>query len=204
MAIPGGLPLPPPPPGRLGCALRRLSRACFARFPSAESGAYSTTRCHASRGPLEIVFPERAHDADVQQRFGVTRVDRQRAVELLERAIGLVHVVVADAEIRAGADVARLDGDRLLVPARGICEALRVEIEVAELEPHRGILRVSFCRLRPARPRATRRAAPPSTAQTSAARSAAGAATRRRGVLLAADDPADENAEKHAGEAEDD
>ena len=76
------------------------------------------------RGAVEIVLAERPHDAEIEQGLGVARIDGERAIELLERAIRLVHVVVADAEVGARADVSRLDDERLLIPARGVREAL--------------------------------------------------------------------------------
>ncbi len=57
------------------------------------------------RGAFEVLFAARPHDADVEQRLGVRRLERQRPVELLECAIRLVHVVVGDPEVGAGVDV---------------------------------------------------------------------------------------------------
>ena len=59
-------------------------------------------------GALEILLAECAHDAQVQQRLRVLRIDLQRVLELLDRQIWLVVVVVAHAEI--GADARRPSG----------------------------------------------------------------------------------------------
>ena len=66
-----------------GCALRRPSSACCARSAFRRSGASSTHPLPRLRRALEILLAERADDADVQQRLGVARIDRQRALELL-------------------------------------------------------------------------------------------------------------------------
>src|SRR5258708_18018279 len=76
-------------------------------------------------GALEILFPERADAADVQQRFPMTGIDAQRPVELCERAIRLVHVVVRDAEVGAAVDVLRMDRQLLLIPLRCALEPAR-------------------------------------------------------------------------------
>src|SRR3954463_3467741 len=57
------------------------------------------------RGPLEVLLAERTHDADVQHRLCVFRIDREGVLELLERLVGVVLVVVRDAEIGADVDV---------------------------------------------------------------------------------------------------
>ena len=67
-------------------------------------------------GPLEVLLAEGADDAHVQQRLGVLRIDHEGAVELRERLVRLVHVVVRDAEVGAGVDVARIDLQRRFVP----------------------------------------------------------------------------------------
>ena len=57
--------------------------------------------------PSRSCLPNALHDADVQQRLGVLRIELQRVVELLERLVRLVRVVVADAEVGADVDVLR-------------------------------------------------------------------------------------------------
>ena len=42
------------------------------------------------RRRLQVLFAEREHDALVEQRLGVLRVDRERSLELRQRLIGLV------------------------------------------------------------------------------------------------------------------
>ncbi len=96
------------------------------------------------RGAFEILFTPRAHDADVQQRLGMFRVECERPLELLEGAIGLVGVVVGDAEIGAGIDVLRIDLERREIPADGFVESLTIEIYVAELRSHLGILSLAL------------------------------------------------------------
>src|SRR5260221_213178 len=57
-----------------------------------------------------------------------------RALELVERLVRLVRVVVADAEIGADVDVSRRQLQRLRVPLDRIVVALGVEVQVAELD----------------------------------------------------------------------
>ena len=105
------------------------------------------TRCHALTGAIEIVLRVGPHDADVQQRLAVPRLDCQRPVELRQRTVRLVHVVVADAEVGAGVDVPRIDLQRLFVPTRRVLEPFGVEVEVAELGAHAGVARIAIRRL---------------------------------------------------------
>ena len=51
----------------------------------------------------EVLLAEGLDDAHVQHGLGVRRIDRQRLLELLDRLVGLVRVVVGDAEV--GRDV---------------------------------------------------------------------------------------------------
>ena len=66
----------------------------FAAIPSGEPGARSTTCCQPA-GAGEILLAERADDTDVQQRLDVLGIDRERMIELLQRAIRLIRVVCA-------------------------------------------------------------------------------------------------------------
>ena len=91
------------------------------------------------RGAFEILLAPGADDADVQQRLRVLGIDRQRLLELLQRAVGLIGVVVGDPEVGADVDVLRIDLERRLIPAGGFVEALAVEVQVAELRPRRGV-----------------------------------------------------------------
>src|SRR5947207_14718003 len=49
-------------------------------------------------GALEIFFTERPDDPEIQQCLGVVRVDLQGMLKLRDGAIGVLVVVVADAE----------------------------------------------------------------------------------------------------------
>ncbi len=131
------------------------------------------------------------------------RVDLERTLELFERAIRLIHVVVGDPEIRAHIRIAGFEPERLLVPACGIRKAARIEVHIAELDARGGILRVpsggclqlhgacfverngGLTLLLGRRRRRSRRLGRP-----------------RRGLLIAADHPADQEAEKNSGDAE--
>ena len=66
-------------------------------------------------------------------RLGVLGIELQRRVELLQRAIGLSRVVVADAQIGARVRVRRIDLEALLVPLDGVRILLGVEVGVGEL-----------------------------------------------------------------------
>jgi hypothetical protein len=57
-------------------------------------------------------LPKRAHDALVQQRLDVLRIERQRVVHLGERSIDLIQIEVADAEIGAGVEILRIELER--------------------------------------------------------------------------------------------
>ena len=94
------------------------------------------------RGAGQILLPEGAHDADVQHGLGVLRLDLQRALELRQRPIGLVGVVVADPEVGRDVDVLRVEPERRFVPGDGFGIALGVEVGVADLGPDRGVARV--------------------------------------------------------------
>src|SRR5206468_1908047 len=71
-------------------------------------------------GAVEVLLAEGANDADIQERLRVLRIDRERSIELRQRAIRLVRVVIRNSEIRAGIHVLRVDLDRLFVPAHGL------------------------------------------------------------------------------------
>ena len=64
----------------------------------------------------EVLFPEGADDALIEQRLQMLRIDRERLVELRERAVRLVRVVVGHAEIGAGVDVLRIELERGFIP----------------------------------------------------------------------------------------
>ena len=65
------------------------------------------------RGAFEILLAPGADDADVEQRLRMCGIDRQRPLELLQRAVRLIGVVVGDPEV--GADVRRA-ADRSRAP----------------------------------------------------------------------------------------
>src|SRR5580700_10952350 len=82
---------------------------------------------------VQILLAEGSDDADVQQGLDVIGIELERMLELLERLVRLVGVVVTDAEVRADIDVARGELHRLAVPLDRLGIAFGVEIEVAEL-----------------------------------------------------------------------
>src|SRR6266851_7473475 len=88
-------------------------------------------------GAVEVLLAECLHDADVQQRLGVLRIDLEGTLELLERLVGLVRIVVADPEVGAHVDVVRRQPQRVAVP-------LGIEVEVAELRARRGVGRLTL------------------------------------------------------------
>src|SRR5579872_3101748 len=61
---------------------------------------------------VEILLAKGFHDAHVEQRLHVFRIERQRMLELFERLIRLIRVVVAHAEIGADIDIAGTDFQR--------------------------------------------------------------------------------------------
>ena len=101
---------------RLGCADFMLSRARRAACPSGVFGASSTTCCQAFVAPSRSCFPNAEHDPLVQHGLRVLRVDLERVLELRQRAIGLVRVVVAHPEVGADIRVGGIELERRLVP----------------------------------------------------------------------------------------
>jgi hypothetical protein len=114
---------------RLAEALERLPRgAAFRRI-----GRNREDLLPGLRSALQVLLPEGADDAHVEQRLGVLRVHRQRSLELRKSTIGLIHVVVRNTQIRARVDVARIDFKSTLVPPCGFCKPFRIEVHVAKL-----------------------------------------------------------------------
>src|SRR5687768_13391104 len=68
------------------------------------------------RRPLEVLLAPRANDADVQQRLRMLRIDGERFLELRERLVGLVGVVVRDPEIGTDVHGSRIDFERGRIP----------------------------------------------------------------------------------------
>src|SRR5688500_19683879 len=66
------------------------------------------------------------------------RIELERVLELLERAIGLAHVVVAHAKVGARVGIVRIDLYRPLVPLNRVWPPLRIEVRVGELD--KGVL----------------------------------------------------------------
>ena len=96
------------------------------------------------RGTLEILLAERAHDAHVQQRLGVLRIDLQRMLELLDGEVGLVVVVVAHAQVGAHARIFRVERERLGVPLDGVGKTPGVVVQISELRARDGVLRIAI------------------------------------------------------------
>ena len=122
--------------------LAGLRAPFLAACPSGESGERATTCSHAFAAPAQVLLAEGADDADVQQRLGVLRIDRQRLLELRDRAVGLVRVVVRHAEVGRDVRVARVERQRLLVPRDRLRVLLGVEEHVAQLHARLRVLRV--------------------------------------------------------------
>ena len=129
----------------------QASSARFAACPSGLSGASSMHLLPRAVGPGQVLLAERAHDALVQQRLRVLGIDASAIVELRERLVGLVRVVVADAEVGADVDVLRAELERLVVPLDRLVVPLGVEVQVAELDA-RGRVRRLACRRRSSAP----------------------------------------------------
>ena len=89
-------------------ALERLPR----HRASCDDGAMSMTFCHAAAAPSRSCLPNARTMPMFSSVFVCFAIDRQRAIELRQRPIRLVHVVVGDPEIRAGVDVLRVDRQR--------------------------------------------------------------------------------------------
>ena len=69
--------------------LQAVERA-LGRLPFGAVGRELDHLLPGLRRAVEILLAERLHDADVQQRLGVLRIELQRLVELLERLVRLV------------------------------------------------------------------------------------------------------------------
>src|SRR5688572_9518673 len=95
-------------------------------------------------GTFEILLPPGAHDADIQQRLRVLRVECEGPLELFERPVGLVRVVIRDPEIGADVDVLRIDLEGGEIPPGGFIEPLTVKVDVSELRADLGIPRFTF------------------------------------------------------------
>src|SRR5262249_16950893 len=131
------------------------------------------------------------------------RIDGERSIELRERSIWLVPVVIGDTEIRARVHVFRIDAQGLLVPTRRFVVSFAVEIQVAKLDAEVRVRRISvrLC-LQLSGPGLVKRRGLLGARRSSRRR---GRSCRRRGHdrgPLAADNPADQYAEKDAGNAE--
>ena len=198
-------------PPSSGCAERRPSSACRAARASSDDGRDDEDLLpDLGRALRDPACRTRGRCRCSAASWRAVGIDRERAVELRQRLVRLVHVVVGDAEIGADVDVLRMDRQRLLVPVarppgsgprRNTCCRAR-----------RGWRRrIGFCcavvlsadarasssggRLPADRSTPTRPARP--------ARLTLAAAARTRRPLLGADDPADQQAEEHARDADD-
>ena len=172
------------------------------RAPPRTPGATTSTFCHASAAPLRSCLPKARTMPMLSSVLAWLGIDDERSIELRQRLVRLVHVVVGDAEVGAGVDVLRIDLQRRLVPLGRFLEPAGVEVHVAELHARdrvgrillRGRLHRGRARLVERRRRLRARPARPWLG-------AAGGRRRRRGpagALLAADNPADQDAEEHA------
>src|SRR5439155_15235241 len=85
-----------------------------------------------------------ADDAEVQERLRVLRIDLQRTGKLIQRLVRLIRVEVADAEVRADVGIVRRNLQRFRVPGNRVVVALGVKVEVPELDPGGGILRLTI------------------------------------------------------------
>ena len=104
----------------------QLGDAALVQIPEAESDHHV----------VDIAGRGRAKD----QRAAPAQVDGRARAELLQRLIGLVRVVVTDAEVGAGIDVLRIELERLLVVLDRIVVALGVEVGVAKLHVRARVL----------------------------------------------------------------
>jgi hypothetical protein len=91
------------------------------------------------RGALEILLAECPDDTEVQQRLRVLRIDFQRLLELRERLVGLIRVVVTDAQIGADIDVIRLKLQCFAVPLDRVVVLFGVEVEILEFDSRLGV-----------------------------------------------------------------
>ena len=113
--------------------------------PFLRDRGFGAGRCdveHALPGllsPVEILLGERANNADIEKCFRLLRIDGQRLVELRERPIGLIGIVVRNPQIGAGVHVPGIDFHRRLVPPRRVGVSLGIAGQVAKLHPHLGV-----------------------------------------------------------------
>jgi hypothetical protein len=130
------------------------------------------------------------------------RVELQRRVELRERSVRLVRVVIRHPEIGADIDVLRRELQRVAVPPDRFVVALGIEIQIAELRavsrsPPRSATVLSAVTCVSSSTAARVVAAPPD-----AGACAVGAPPALTRGLLRADDPTGDEAEKDAGDSE--
>src|SRR5438445_3413575 len=95
-------------------------------------------------GAFQIVLAESLHNAEIQNRLDVLRVELQRSLELGQRLVRLVRVIVRHTEVRAGVDVLRRELQRFRVPGDRLVVPLCVEVQVAELHARSGVGRLTF------------------------------------------------------------
>ena len=129
------------------------------------------------------------------------------SIELLERLVRLVRVVVAHAEVGADVDVVRRQLQRLLVPLDRIVVALGIEVEVAELDARLRVRRLALgdrlerVDLRFVEDRGARSLGGVAARARRQPARRAGAAARRSACWLPMIQPGDQ-AERDAGDAE--
>jgi len=131
---------------RLGLGYCPEGRRVFPGMTVRENLEVAVTGPPASRrelvGYAYELFPalaERPHHSEIQQRLRMFRVDFQRLLELLERPIGLVRVVVAHPEVCADVHIFRVELPRIRVPLDRISVTLRVEVEIAQFDARLGV-----------------------------------------------------------------
>ena len=118
----------------------RLSSACFACRPSGLSGAISTSRRQTSVAPLRSCLPNARTTPRFSSDLRVLRIELQRMLELLDREVRLVVVVVAHAQVGADVHVFRVERQRLAVPLDRIGVAAGIVVEISELRARDSVL----------------------------------------------------------------
>ena len=128
------------PPGEIRDA-RPSSRRARA-WPPALPGSPARAACtssHAFAAPCRSCLPNARTIPTLSSVFVCFGSICERLVELRQRAIRLIQVVVADAEIGADVGVRRIERQRRLVPPRRLLVLLGVEVQVAQLDARRRV-----------------------------------------------------------------
>ena len=92
-------------------------------------------------GAFQILLAERADDALIEQGLEMRGIELERVVELRERPVRLLRVVVRHGKVGTNFHGIRVEFQRRFVPGSGLTVALTVKIEVPQHGAHGRIRR---------------------------------------------------------------